>query len=101
MAVVLFLLILLFLCYAVLMLFYRAGWKALPDEETDRAHEPRTKVSLIIPARNEEKNLPQLLRDVQNQHYPPGLLEIIVWMITVRMPRLLWRKVSAAFVAFV
>ena len=78
MAVVLFLLILLFLCYAVLMLFYRAGWKALPDEETDRAHEPRTKVSLIIPARNEEKNLPQLLRDVQNQHYPPGLLEIIV-----------------------
>jgi biofilm PGA synthesis N-glycosyltransferase PgaC len=39
---------------------------------------PQKKVSVIIPARNEEKNIQTLLYSLQHQNYPPELTEIIV-----------------------
>ncbi len=35
-------------------------------------------ISVIIACRNEEKNLPLLLKDISEQDYPPGLFEVIV-----------------------
>jgi len=78
MGILLFILVLLFLSYAVLILYYRAGWTHLPEFYLNKEYVPKTKVSIIIPARNEEKNIGALLRDVMGQYYPSELMEVIV-----------------------
>ena len=40
--------------------------------------DPRTKFSIIVPFRNEEKNLPKLLQSFSNLNYPKELFEIIL-----------------------
>jgi len=65
----------------VLILCWLAGWATLarikPCRRTvTKPLPPNTKLSVIIPARNEEKNLPRLLRSLQSQSTPPE--EIIV-----------------------
>jgi cellulose synthase/poly-beta-1,6-N-acetylglucosamine synthase-like glycosyltransferase len=70
-------LILLFVCYSILILYYWQIWKAIPDYKITI---PATaiKISVIIPARNEESNIKQLLEALQQQTYPSSLIEIIV-----------------------
>ncbi len=65
----------------ILILCWLAGWATLARIKPCRAAAAgaaRTveKISVIIPARNEEKNLPRLLRSLQSQPVPPD--EIIV-----------------------
>lgn len=78
MPLVLTIIVLLAFLYGVLMLWYRYGWKHLcayePGEETTHA----TKVSVIIPARNEEKHILSCLEAVSLQSYPAELMEVIV-----------------------
>ena len=69
--------ILLFILYSLLIIYYWQSWKAIPDFiSTEFA--ATTKISVIIPARNEEKNIGQLLQALQNQTYPAELFEVIV-----------------------
>ncbi|MGA2824137.1 MAG: glycosyltransferase, partial [Bacteroidales bacterium] len=42
------------------------------------AVQPVTKVSIIIPARNEEENIGNCLRDLESQDYPMDLVEVVV-----------------------
>ncbi len=42
------------------------------------SNNPGIFVSVIIACRNEENNLPFLLKDISEQDYPPGLFEVIV-----------------------
>ena len=63
--------------YSILILFYRAGWRELkPSSEND--HESSLKISVIIPARNEEENIGKLLSSLEKQTYSPHLFEVIV-----------------------
>lgn len=39
---------------------------------------PKTTFSIIVPFRNEEKNLPKLLKSISNLNYPKDLFEIIM-----------------------
>ena len=39
---------------------------------------PKTTFSIIVPFRNEEKNLPKLLKSISNLNYPKELFEIIM-----------------------
>ena len=39
---------------------------------------PTTKFSIIVPFRNEEKNLPKLLKSISKLNYPKDLFEIIM-----------------------
>ena len=39
---------------------------------------PRTKFSIIVPFRNEEKNLPKLLKSISKLNYPKELFELIL-----------------------
>ena len=58
-------------------MFYRAGWFELKSySQTD--HEASIKISVIIPARNEEENIGKLLSSLEKQTYPPHLFEVIV-----------------------
>lgn len=70
----LFVLVLLMPYLMIMGMIYR-GWKKLRVTATSR-HSPT--VTIVVAARNEEKNLPQLLNDLQAQDYPAELLEIIV-----------------------
>lgn len=66
------------LFYALLMLYYYAGWRKLKSYTAPVDYIPETFVSVIIPARNEEKNISALLDQILRQHYPSNLLEVIV-----------------------
>jgi len=65
----------------VLAVFWLAGWATLARIRPCRAAATGTarkieKISILIPARNEETNLPRLLQSLQSQSSPPD--EIIV-----------------------
>jgi poly-beta-1,6-N-acetyl-D-glucosamine synthase len=67
----------LLLCYALLILYYWQGWKNIPVFSST-SEQNFLKASIIIPARNEERNIGALLSDLQKQAYPGHLTEIIV-----------------------
>jgi len=69
--------LLLLLCYGSLILYYWQGWTDIPVFDNDQAV-ASIFVSVIIPARNEEKNIANLLDALQGQDYPKTLFEIIV-----------------------
>ena len=79
----------LFVCYSILILYYWRSWISIPDPIlpvgrqvvtgfTPSNHAPSTHISIIIPARNEEDNIAELLKSLQEQTYPKELFEIIV-----------------------
>ena len=68
----------LFLMYAALILYYRQAWISMPLYDATFATIPRTKITVIIPARNEEENIRLCLDSVCGQSYPAHLCEIIV-----------------------
>lgn len=69
--------ILLFL-YSILIIYYRQVWKKMPVYIMPVDAKPTTKISVIIPARNEENNIGACLDSLVEQDYPKDLLEIIV-----------------------
>lgn len=75
--VLLYIIILLFVLYSFLIIYYWLAWKSIPDF-TPTALSPQIKISVIIPARNEEENIGQLLQALQKQTYPAALIEVIV-----------------------
>lgn len=54
------------------------SWKLLPLWKAPADYEPRTTISVIIPARNEEVNILACLQSIRSQSYPKDLFEIIV-----------------------
>ncbi|SCC51107.1 Glycosyltransferase, catalytic subunit of cellulose synthase and poly-beta-1,6-N-acetylglucosamine synthase [Chitinophaga costaii] len=67
------------LMYGFLLLRYRYGWMRLVSRPCPPpAAAFHTRVSVIIPARNEAENIPPLLQALTAQQYPPHLLEIII-----------------------
>lgn len=78
MPIIFIIIIILALLYGALMLWYRYGWSHLGACETCKETTPVTKVSVIIPARNEEKHILSCLEAVNLQSYPAELLEVIV-----------------------
>ena len=69
--------IVLFLIYSLLIIYYWKAWIAIP------AYAPSvkntvTRISVIIPARNEEENIAALLKTLEQQFYPKELFEVIV-----------------------
>lgn len=67
----------LFVLYSVLILYYTISWKAAPVFVPEEK-KPVTTISVIIPARNEEKNIRALLESLEKQSYPRHLYEVIV-----------------------
>src|SRR5438105_3203028 len=75
--VLIFITILIFALYAGLIIFYRTGWLQMPTE-TEEIVELSTRISVIIPARNEEDNIYDCLQSVTSQTCPSHLYEVIV-----------------------
>ena len=69
--------LLFFLAYALLIRFYFRNWVALPEYDEKAAGEPEL-ISVIIPARNEEKNIRRLLEALRIQTYPAECIEMLL-----------------------
>jgi cellulose synthase/poly-beta-1,6-N-acetylglucosamine synthase-like glycosyltransferase len=63
--------------YVVIIGMYTIGWFRLKTEITSRTS-GSTFTSIIIPCRNEEKNIEYLLSDLEKQDFPKNRFEIIV-----------------------
>ena len=63
--------------YTLLILFHIISWLSI--KQPVKQHEPfKTSVSIIIAARNEEKDIASCIKSILAQDYPASLLEIIV-----------------------
>jgi poly-beta-1,6-N-acetyl-D-glucosamine synthase len=68
--------IVLFVVYSIVLTRYWLVWRRIPDFIP--ASDPKTTISVIIPARNEEENIGALLHALHEQTYPSTLFEVIV-----------------------
>ncbi len=78
MTIVFVICVLLTLGYVALMVTYRRGWAMQKEFVVPPMFEPSTKISVIIPARNEEENIGPCIESILAQKYPESLFEIIV-----------------------
>jgi cellulose synthase/poly-beta-1,6-N-acetylglucosamine synthase-like glycosyltransferase len=68
-----------FIAYSILILYYWQAWVHVPAYNPFYTERPlQTRVTVIIPARNEEKNIGALLDALEKQSYPRHLTEVIV-----------------------
>jgi cellulose synthase/poly-beta-1,6-N-acetylglucosamine synthase-like glycosyltransferase len=75
----LIILLVIFGLYTLLILYYWRGWVAISDFRfAVLDFTPSTKISVIIPARNEEENIGACLDSVMRQSYPKSLFEVLV-----------------------
>lgn len=74
----LFISISLFLPYTVLLLLYRQWWQRLKETRIPAHFQPTVSFSILIPARNEEKNIASCLQSIKQLKYPAHLFEVIV-----------------------
>lgn len=64
--------------YALLMYTYHRGWVRQQVFSLPRDYKPSVFISVVIPARNEGKNIGTCLESILAQKYPLGLFEVIV-----------------------
>ncbi len=64
--------------YIFIISKYLRGWRAVPEWNLPKGFQPKTKVSIIVPARNEEANILPCLRALASQNFPPEMFEVIV-----------------------
>ncbi len=63
--------------YFTIIFSYTTGWFKIKNF-TLTNDDIKTIISVIIPARNEENNILNLLSDLKKQNYPAGLYEVII-----------------------
>lgn len=64
--------------YTLLMVRYRRGWSRIQPFEPGEGTVPKTSVSIVIPARNEEARIERCLDGVLDQEYPDDRMEVAV-----------------------
>ncbi len=64
--------------YVLLMSAYKKGWKRQRDFILLANYQPSTFISVIIPARNEARNIDKCITSILAQEYPAALFEIII-----------------------
>jgi biofilm PGA synthesis N-glycosyltransferase PgaC len=67
----------LFILYSLMIFYYWAGWRAVINYKLPAKTSSLT-ISIVISARNEEKNIGALLKALNEQTYPKQLFEVIV-----------------------
>lgn len=61
--------------YGIMITYAIRGWKKIPHTEESGSNQ---KVSILIAARNESKNIETVIRDIMAQSYPKAQSELIV-----------------------
>jgi cellulose synthase/poly-beta-1,6-N-acetylglucosamine synthase-like glycosyltransferase len=80
MAAFFFIAIIFLVLYISLIIYYRFAFTSIPtiNQSTNQPINNSTKLSIIIPARNEEANIENCLQSILQNNYPAHLFEIIV-----------------------
>lgn len=78
MLVIVYISLIVTLLYVCLVILYRVGWLRQQEFVLPQNYRPSTKISVIVPARNEENHIGDCIRSIIAQDYPAHLLEIIV-----------------------
>ena len=76
--ILLFTTVIFFIAYAGLIIYYRQCWQQLPTYAVPLVTANTTRVTVIIPARNEADNIGLCVQSIINQTYPADLFEVIV-----------------------
>lgn len=77
--IVIVLTVFLLIAYISLLVYYHLSWNDIPSFYPKvQSQLPTTFISVIVAARNEEKNLPILLNSLLNQDYPAHKFEVLV-----------------------
>jgi poly-beta-1,6-N-acetyl-D-glucosamine synthase len=66
-----------YIIYCIVMLHAWYGWISIRENNPQHA-ETTIRISIVIAARNEKKNLPLLLTDIAKQIYPSDFIEVII-----------------------
>ena len=77
MPIFLFVFFLLMVAYALLIAYYQKAWNRMPAFVLPEK-QPSVFISVIVAARNEEKNIQQLLQSLYQQQYAKHLYEVII-----------------------
>ncbi len=64
--------------YSILLLLYKRWWKQLPLTKPPVLFTPAIQFSIVIPARNEQKNIGACLQSIEQLNYSKHLFEVIV-----------------------
>jgi cellulose synthase/poly-beta-1,6-N-acetylglucosamine synthase-like glycosyltransferase len=64
--------------YGIAVLRRLKAWNTIPVGQVPLMYQPQSNISVIIPVRNEEKNIIHLLKDLAAQNYPASLFEVLV-----------------------
>ena len=64
--------------YAVFILQLFFGFNKVKNQSISNELTPKTNFTIVVPFRNEAKNLPKLLASFSNLNYPKNLIEIIM-----------------------
>ena len=64
--------------YIYLIRRYLRFWKQIPLWEIPPSFQPKTKITVIIPARNEAENIAACLKSVCQQNFPTELYEVLL-----------------------
>ena len=68
-----------YVLYAILIIYYRQSWVSISDFRFQIFDfRPLTKISVIIPARNEDQNIKACLNSLIAQSYPHHLWQVLV-----------------------
>lgn len=70
--------LLVILVYGIALLWATWSWRSMNNDQSASSQLPRTTFSIVIPARDEEKNLESCLHGVLKQTYPKDHFEVIV-----------------------
>jgi cellulose synthase/poly-beta-1,6-N-acetylglucosamine synthase-like glycosyltransferase len=74
-----FISVLLMALYGILIIYYRWAWHKIPDWSPPATTTPApVRITVLIPARNEENNILHCLASLARQSYPKELFEVIV-----------------------
>jgi cellulose synthase/poly-beta-1,6-N-acetylglucosamine synthase-like glycosyltransferase len=68
---------LLFIGYFFLIAYYKIGWVSIQQKKVVENHQ-NTFISIIVPARNEEDNISNLIKSILQQTYPQACYELII-----------------------
>ena len=69
--------VILLICYSGILLFFIKGWWALKNGQPLQS-QFKTTVSVLVPVRNEEQHIANLIQDLIAQNYPITLFNIII-----------------------
>lgn len=64
--------------YALFNLVLVFTWLKMNREKVSKISEKNTKLTVVIPVRNEEDNIVKILQDLDSQNYPFGNFEVII-----------------------